>query len=135
LALFRDMEVTAGNIANANTTAYNSEHILFTSFLEKDVNQGEPNKMAFAYDISSYRNTQTGPIRTTGNPFDIAIQGPGYFMIDTPLGVRYTRNGSFQVNQEGALVTPEGYYVLDQSKQPVLLPEDTVSVDIGEAGN
>lgn len=135
LALFRDMDVTANNLANANTTGYGAEHLLFNSYLQKDINQGVSNKMAFANDIATYRNTETGTMKTTGNDLDVAVAGDGYFTVETPLGTRYTKAGSFQIDGAGVLVTPEGYPVLDNSGQRITLPEDTTEVVIGEAGN
>ncbi len=135
MALFRDMAVTANNIANANTTGYSSEHIMFNSYLTKDVNQGNRNDMAFAYDVASYRNTDSGTLQSTGNPLDVAIKGPGYFVVQTPLGNRYTRNGNFQIDGNGLLVNSEGYPVLDSSGQQISLPDDTATIDIGSVGN
>src|SRR4051812_9350277 len=95
MTLFRDMDVTANNIANTNTTGYSAEHILFSSYLTKDVNRGDRNSMAFAHDVSTYRDTESGPMKVTGNDLDMAIQGDGYFTVETPLGTRYTRAGNF----------------------------------------
>jgi len=134
LALFRDMQVTANNVANTNTTGFNAEHMLFTDYLAKDISQGKTNNMAFANDISTYRNTQNGPMMVTGNSLDFAIQGSGYFSVETPLGVRYTRAGNFQLDGEGKLITPEGYAVLDNAGQQILFPEDTTDIEIGETG-
>lgn len=135
LALFRDMDVTSGNIANAATTGYSASHLLFTSYLAKDVNQGDRNTLAFAHDISTYRDTDVGPMHTTSNPLDVAIQGKGYFSVETPLGTRYTRAGNFQLDATGVLVTAEGYPVLDNSNQRITFPEETTQVEIGGAGN
>jgi flagellar basal-body rod protein FlgF len=134
-ALLREMDVTAGNIANTNTTGYGAEHIVFSSYLTKDVNQGQTNPMAFAHGVYSYRDTENGPIKATGNPLDLAIQGQGYFAVETPLGTRYTRAGNFQVDTSGTLVNAEGYPVLDNSGQQIQFPEDAVSIEVGEAGN
>ena len=135
LALFRDMDVTANNIANANTTGYSSEHLLFTSYLKKDINQRVTNPMAFAHDISTYRNTNTGSMKATGNALDLAIDGDAYFSVETPLGTRYTRAGNFQVDPDGTLMTAEGYPVLDNAGQRITFPEDTLDIQIGSAGN
>src|SRR5687768_3602243 len=91
LAEFRDMDITANNIANANTVGYDSEHILFSTYLTRDINKGDRNPMAFAHDVSSYVNTEMGSLQTTGNDLDLAIQGDGYFIVETPLGIRYTK--------------------------------------------
>jgi flagellar basal-body rod protein FlgF len=135
LTLFRDMDVTANNIANANTTGYDAEHIVFNSYLTRDVNQGDRNPMAFAHDISTYRNLETGPIKATGNQLDIAIQGNGYFAVRTPMGTRYTRAGNFQIGPDGTLVTTDGYPVLNTDNQIIVMPDNTDSIKIGEAGN
>lgn len=136
LALFRDMDVTANNIANANTTGYNAEHVLFSSFLTKDVNQGVKNPMSFAHDVSSFRRTESGAMYVTGNQLDMAIQGgKTYFMVETPLGTRYTKAGNFQLDGSGMLVTSEGYPVLDNSGQRIAFPENVQDVQVGEAGN
>ncbi len=91
--------------------------------------------MAFAYDISTYRNTESGGLVATGNPLDVAIQGSGYFAVQTPLGIRYTRAGDFQIDAIGTLSTPEGYPVLDTSNQKITFPDNAVTVEIGEIGN
>jgi len=135
LALFREMDVTANNLANANTTGYDSEHILFTSYLTKDVNLGKTNPMSMAQDVSTYRDTQDGPLNATGNPLDLAIQGNGYFAVQTPLGTRYTRAGNFQIRGDGILTNAEGYPVLDISNQPIAFDENVQTVDVGAAGN
>ena len=102
MAMFRDMEATANNIANVNTTGYNGEKMMFTDYL---VNDGNRHKMAYVQDISTYRDLQEGPIQVTSNAFDLAISGPGYFAVATPLGTRYTKAGNFTLREDGALVT------------------------------
>ncbi len=135
LTLFKDMSVTANNLANANTTGFNAEHIMFDSYLTKDNNSGDRNKMAFANDVSTYRDTRTGAMNVTGNDLDVAIQGNGYFSVQTPLGTRYTRAGNFHMDATGAVITADGYGLLDNGGQPIVLPENTKSVVIGEGGN
>ncbi|MFW0776733.1 MAG: flagellar basal-body rod protein FlgF [Rickettsiales bacterium] len=134
LSLFRDMQATANNIANTNTVGFKGEHMLFTSYLEKDVNLGEQNPMAFAHDISTYLNTEGGPVTVTGNPLDFAVQGNGYFAVETPLGTRYTRAGNFQLDSIGTLVTADGKPVLDAAGQRIVFPEETTDIEIGETG-
>jgi len=135
LALFREMDVTAGNLANANTTGYSADHVLFNSYLTKDVNQGNANDLAFADDVATYRDLQGGPAVVTGNPLDVALKGNGFFMIQTPLGVRYTRAGNFQVDGDGQLITADGNLVLDNGGQPIVIPEEAQKIEIGGAGN
>ena len=135
LSLFNDMDVGANNIANANTTGYNAEHMLFNTYLAKDINQGQRNPLNFAYNASSYRNNENGSLVVTGNDFDVAIQGTGYFTLDTPLGPRYTRSGNFKIDAAGNLISTDGYPVLDSSGQHIALPENVTKVEIGESGN
>lgn len=135
LALFRDMAVTTNNLANANTTGYQTEKLVFEGLLKKDNNLGDRNDMAFANDVSSFRNMQDGARHYTGNQLDAAIEGAGYFMVQTPLGVRYTRAGNFSLDSEGTLITPQGYRVLDTSQQPIEFPPEAQDIVIGLAGN
>src|SRR5688572_14196019 len=93
LALFRDMNMTANNIANANTTGYQAQKIVFSEYLKQDINNGERNDMSLTSDAKYWRNTAQGGMQVTGRPFDVAINGNGFFMVETPLGTRYTRAG------------------------------------------
>ncbi len=70
-----------------------------------------------------------GALRQTGYPLDVALQGNGFFHIRTPNGDRYTRDGRFQRDSAGNLVTPEGYAVLSSTGNPITLPQGTVSID------
>lgn len=133
MALFRDMEVTANNIANANTVGYNAEKLMFDDYLVRGGDEGP--KIAFVNDVSSYRDTAEGAIQATGNPLDVAISGPGYFAVQTPLGQRYTRAGNFQIDVNGTLVTAQGHPVLDQGGQPIQFEPEDREIAIGEAGD
>lgn len=134
-ALFRDMDITSNNLANANTTAYKSEHILFNTYLEQDINLGDRNPMGFATNLDSYRDTHDGAFTVTGNDLDLAIKGEGFFSVDTPGGVRYTRAGKFSLDGTGQLVTPEGYPVLDPAGKPIIFPPEGKEIKVGSAGN
>ncbi len=69
-----------------------------------------------------------GGLRNTGHPFDVAIQGAGFFRIQTPDGERYSRDGRFYRDVDGNLVTVDGYQVLDEGGQPINLPEGELSI-------
>lgn len=131
LALFRDMETTANNLANVDTPGYNAEKMMFTDYL---VDDGNRHKMAFAQDISSYRDTRGGALKATGNPFDLAISGPGYFTVETAAGPRYTKAGHFTVGVDGILMTPAGNPVLDIDGQRIFFEETDTDVMVGETG-
>ena len=67
---------------------------------------------------------QQGPLQTTGNTFDLAISGQGFFAVQTPDGIRYTRNGAFFRNQDGILQDIRGYTLLDTEGQPITIPPE-----------
>lgn len=134
-ALFREMDMTANNLANTNTTAFNAEHVVFDTYLTHDKNQGVRNNLEFANDIHGYRDLEGGALSVTGNDLDVAIKGDGYFTIETPAGLRYTRAGHFERDAGGVLVTQEGYPVLDAQGQQIIFPDTANSIQIGAAGN
>ncbi len=129
-ALMRQMDVIANNIANLDTTGYRAERMLFKDYV---VNAGRENEIAFSQDVASVLDTSQGEIRATHRKLDVAINGEGFFAVDTPLGERYTRVGSFQVAGDGSLVTPEGYKVKGAGGAIQLQPDD-VDIRIGEDG-
>jgi len=141
MVLRREMDVIANNMANLNTPAYKGQSMLFVEYLETADN-GE--KMSFVQDISLVRNLTEGQMTSTENPLDLAIAGDGYFEVETPVGTRYTRNGVFQLNAAGELVTSSGQNVLGEGGNPITLPpnsrdvtvtgDGTISTDQGPAG-
>ena len=135
MALVRDMAITTNNIANANTTGYQATKSVFASYMSHDINSGSKNDMAFTADSSQYRSTQPGSMRTTGGNLDVALNGAGYFTLETPLGMRYTRAGNFQLDSEGTIVSVDGYPVLDNTGQRITIPQNAKSIEIGSAGN
>lgn len=135
LTLFRDMEATANNIANVNTVGYNAEKLAFHDYLVDGKMEGKlGQKIAFTRDPVSYRDTLNGPMKATGNPLDLAISGPGYFIVDTPLGQRYTKAGNFMIDGQGTMVTPQGYPVLSQDGGVINFPQDATDIQINDQG-
>jgi len=132
MAMFRDLEVTANNIANVNTAGFQSEKLIFDDYLV-DGGKTERN-LAFANDPMSYRDTRGGRVQKTGNTFDLAIAGSGYFSVETPLGIRYTKAGNFQLNNDGELVTLNGYRVLGDDGAGIQIPRDAKNIMINGAG-
>ena len=102
------LDVVANNIANVNTPGYQAERIVFREFLVKPRNESQ---ISFVQDVGTARDLSDGPLQRTGNPLDVALNGEGYFVLDTPLGERYTRHGRFQLNADGQIVTNAGYSV------------------------
>ena len=129
---FRDLNVTANNIANAATTGYQAEHTMFTDYLTDDGNYED---VAFTQDIATYHDLRQGTMQVTGNDLDVAIQGDGYFVVETEAGERYTRAGNFQMDAQGFMVTVEGYPVLDDAGQRIQFDPTDRNISIGENGS
>ena len=132
MAQFQDMEITANNIANVNTPGYSAQKLVFSQFLSDSGKVGS--KDSYADTPFSYRDTTGGALKPTGNPLDMAIKGDAYFAVETPLGTRYTKSGSFQIDSQGMLVTVDGYPVLGSDNAQITLPTTGKSVLINGAG-
>ncbi|MBK1697722.1 flagellar basal-body rod protein FlgF [Rhodovibrio salinarum] len=132
-SLRRELDLVANNMANLNTPAYQGESMMFVEYLE-DTQRGKTGEMSFVQDISTVRDLKEGPMKRTENPLDLAISGRGYFTIETDDGPRYTRNGAFQLNEEGQIVNKANQPVLDGNGNPIEVPDDAQSIEISEDG-
>jgi flagellar basal-body rod protein FlgF len=116
MALSHELDIVSNNIANMNTTGYKADNALFAEYLmpgaHDDDFSGADRRISFVNDRASWIDFAQGAIQRTGNPFDVAIDGNAYLAVQTPRGVRYTRNGALSTNASGQLVTNEGYPVL-----------------------
>jgi flagellar basal-body rod protein FlgF len=134
--LRRQMDIVANNIANMNTTGFKAERMMFQEHLVRskggDSYFGE--KQAYVRDVASMRDLKAGPIEQTSNPLDVALSGDGYFVIQTDLGDRYTRNGRFQLDSEGQLVNQNGQPVLTDGGAPVFFAPDDTEIAISRDG-
>jgi flagellar basal-body rod protein FlgG len=137
------MNTIAQNLANANTTAFKSEMPEFQTLLYQDGIQPGANstgqtvypsgmEMGTGVKVGSIKEIETqGTLTSTGNPYDLAINGSGYFQVQLPSGqIAYTRDGSFQVSQTGQLVTSDGYQVLPN----ITVPANATSFTVGKDG-
>lgn len=131
VALERQMAIVAGNIANMNTDGFKTEQVLFEKVLEK---AGEPGRVAFVRDAGLVRDTAPGMIERTGNPLDLAINGEGFFTVETPAGPRYTRNGHFQLGPTGEIMSSSGHRLLDEGGGALVVPPDAGPVSIARDG-
>jgi len=136
-SLRNEMNIVANNIANANTPAFKREGMVFTK------PQHDRQQFSFVQDVGLARDLSDGPMKTTNNTFDFALSGDGYFVIDTPLGERFTRNGRFQLDATGNLINKDGNSVQGEGG-PITIPTEggeiqvasdgTISNDEGEIG-
>lgn len=129
VALRRELDVIANNIANLNTTGFKGESVMFEQYLDPTARHeyfpSNDRNIAFVIDRATLQDFSQGPLQRTNAPLDIAIDGPGFFAIQTPNGERYTRAGNFHLNPQGQLVTNNGQQVLGTGGPIVLEPTDT----------
>jgi flagellar basal-body rod protein FlgF len=115
MSLKREIDVVANNIANLNTTGFKADTALFEEYIMPGASSGhfaQPDRrISYVQDRSTFHDRGQGPLQHTGAPLDVAIEGDGYLVVQTPRGERYTRNGSLQINAQGQLVTTEGHAV------------------------
>ncbi|MBI1361618.1 MAG: flagellar basal-body rod protein FlgG [Alphaproteobacteria bacterium] len=139
-----NVEVIANNIANMNTTGFKRQRAEFEDMLyqnvekmgvsSSDANTIVPTGVQVGAGVKAgavYRVTEQGNISQSGNPYDLAIQGDGYFIVQLPDGRdAYTRAGNFSINADGQIVTHEGYVV----SPGISVPTDATSVSINAQG-
>ncbi|GAB1361172.1 flagellar hook-basal body complex protein [Rhodobacter sp.] len=129
--LMREMQVVANNIANISTTGFRREGTVFAEHvyrMEEEPSLSMPHATGRVVDLSQASLTMTGAA------FDFAIQGDGFFLIETPQGDRLTRSGSFTPNEAGDLVTADGHRLLDAGGAPVFVPPNAGPVAMAEDG-
>ncbi|MEO1043161.1 MAG: flagellar basal-body rod protein FlgF [Pseudomonadota bacterium] len=130
-SLTRRLELIANNIANVNTTAYKAERVMFD---DVTFNAGPAADVSFVIDRASFTDFQAGTVTQTGNQLDVAIVGEGWLSVQTPEGVRYTRDGRLQVSATNELINVDGAQVLDEGGNPILIPQEAASVAISKNG-
>ncbi|WP_375689963.1 flagellar basal-body rod protein FlgF [Pseudooceanicola sp. LIPI14-2-Ac024] len=127
-ALERQLDVTANNLANANSNGFKAERVLFESYLYADGGAEVGDGTNFVLDRGSYVDETQGALAHTGNPLDLALTGNGWFSYETEDGRRaFGRDGRFVLNDQGDLVTLSGAHVLDAGGAPINLPPDVAS--------
>ncbi|GAB4373618.1 MAG: flagellar basal-body rod protein FlgF [Calditrichia bacterium] len=104
----RQLEVNANNLANIDTIGFKKTSVFFRHLLNSLKNQSE----AETITSEAMVDFSPGPLKETGNPLDVAIAGEGFFVIQTPEGQVFTRNGNFTLSADGRLTTVDGYSVL-----------------------
>jgi flagellar basal-body rod protein FlgF len=118
IAAMKRMDTISNNLANVNTPGYKKDKMLFESMLAGAVNPPAVPQSSTADPILQKENVYIdygeGSVVQTGNPLDLAIDGDGFFVIQTPQGQAYTRQGNFRLAADGTLVTSDGYPVMGQ---------------------
>lgn len=121
-ALWHELRAVANNVANASTTGYRREGIVFSEFVV-DLGRDTPSLSMARPAVRSTSQVQ-GELTPTGGKLDFAVEGPGFFQVETPNGLALTRNGAFTSSANNELVTMDGLRVLDADGAPVFIPSD-----------
>ncbi len=144
LAQQLNVDVISNNIANMTTTGYKRQRAAFQDLIYQNIDRPGstssdsgttvPTGLQLGLGVRAgavYREHAQGPLRITENPLDLAITGEGFFQIQTPNGdIAYTRDGTFQLNENGELVTVQGFVV----SPGITIPADALSIDINING-
>jgi flagellar basal-body rod protein FlgF len=129
-ALRRKLDGVANNLANMNTHGYKAEQVMFREYLMPAGKE----TVSFGFDRGSFTDRRAGALEGTSNSLDVAIEGDAFLGVETPDGVRYTRDGRLKINDQGALVTSGGYPVLGPGGEPIAIPEGATSIVIAQDG-
>ncbi len=130
MTLSRKMEIIADNLANMSTPGFKAEMLAIIP----DSDGSAPSNKRFAVPLGIVRDTREGNLSQTGNALDLAIQGKGFFVIQTPQGERYTRNGRFSLDAQGKLVNSNGLAVLGDSGGPISFPPEAGKLAVSADG-
>ncbi|MGC4077420.1 MAG: flagellar basal-body rod protein FlgF [Rubrivivax sp.] len=147
MALQRQMDVVANNLANMTTTGFKAEQLLFEEYkmpVARDQDFARPDQtLSYVMDWATVHDLTSGPMLDTGNPLDVALQGKGFLVVQTSDGEKYTKAGSLAIGQDGVLKDPSGNPILgsggpitfDASETDISISADgTVSSSAGTKG-
>ena len=135
--LMRKMDVIANNMANANTTSFKSDEMMFKEYLvnTRSSKHSVGDKLSFVQDVGMLRDTSEGPLTNTGDTYDVAIhKSDAYFQIETESGMRYSRNGHFRTDQDGVLVNDKGEAVMSTDDTPIIIAPNDQNISITPDG-
>jgi flagellar basal-body rod protein FlgF len=139
MALRNELDVVANNMANVNTRGFRRDAMTFQEYLmpvaSADGFPAPDKKLSYVEDLSTFHDFTKGPLEQTGNPLDVSLADGAFFAVQTPggTGERYTRNGAFQIDKDGRLVTGDGLPVLGESG-PIVLDPQNPEITIAEDG-
>lgn len=130
--LMQEMRAVANNIANISTAGFRREGVVFSEYVA-GLDGAEPSlSMAFAHGREV--DLQQGALAQTGGALDFAIEGEGFFKIETPSGEQLTRAGNFSLSAQGELLTADGLRVLDMGGSPILVPPGAGPISLAADG-
>lgn len=144
----RKLDVIANNLANMGTTGFKRDGLAFKELIPPFTETAklsaslDPKPTAFQPDpkvsyvgvTELYTDASNGTLRQTGNALDLSLDGEGFFVVDTPNGQRYTRNGNFKLRGDGTLSTHEGFKVLGKDGEPIKIDTQGGQIAINSSG-
>lgn len=128
--LMSELRTVAQNVANASTVGYRREGVVFS----EHVKEAGRESLSMATAGTHFIDQTQGVLKRTGGTFDMAIEGDGFFRIETNEGERLTRAGNFALNDAGELVTPLGQPVLSADGAAIAIPDDAGPIAISSDG-
>ncbi|MDZ4868141.1 MAG: flagellar basal-body rod protein FlgF [Alphaproteobacteria bacterium] len=134
IALRRNMDIIANNLANVSTTGFKRETPMFEELLAGiEADTGSMREVSFVRDWGVLRDMTSGPLLQTGSAFDVAVEGDGMLVVRTERGERYTRDGHMKINAQGQIVTADGSPVVGDGG-PITVPPNTTDIKIAQDG-
>lgn len=117
-ARMQSLDLVAYNLANSSTGGYKSDGEFYTLFASEAAGEDESGASSVPMIQRQWTDFAPGLLEPTNNPLDFGLSGKGFFVVQGPSGPLYTRNGNFRFSNSGALITSEGYPLLQQNGQP-----------------
>ena len=137
--LLKELSVIANNMANADTTGYKSEGAVFTEYVRSadgSITSKNPRESMSMGRLGAHvSNFENGSLRQTGGTLDVAIEGEGFFLVETPQGERLSRAGHFLTDPEGTLINSSGYPILDEGGGQIQIPQEVNVLAIAGDGS
>jgi flagellar basal-body rod protein FlgF len=135
MARTQTLDTASNNVANAGTNGFRAQRDYFRGVLVDSLRPSSPADSQVGRSINDFGilggnnlDLSQGNLIATGNPLDLAIQGQGFFAIQTTNGIRYTRDGAFTRSSTGMLQTSLGEPVLDAKQQPITVPSGPIRI-------
>lgn len=138
MAMRRNLEIIANNMANMNTTAFKKEAVIFQEYMVTMDRTETPQarQVSYVQDKAIIRDFIEGKFRPTENPLDLALNGQNFFQVQLPDGsTRYTRNGHFSLSSDGTLVNSNGHPVLDAGGGTIQFQPDDREINVSPDGS
>lgn len=147
VALARELDVVANNVANVTTNGFKARSSRFQEYVmpraSAEAFPRADRPLSYVVDNGTPLDISAGAVERTGSPLDVAINGDGFLAVQTGAGERYTRNGALSIDAQGRLVTSDGHPVVGdngpislspQESNPSIAADGTVSTDQGQRG-